>query len=138
MAFTISKLDFNSKYLAFKNSSEIHIANVFQHESQGEFVNCLEALVQSTLESAADPLIMDRTQLSSSDLDVAELLEAFLVLERNRTRLENRLLVIVYNRAPHPTHLHNLFIAAAELKSIHYLKLVETQVEALELLGQKG
>ena len=135
MAFTIDRHAFSSKHEAFEHSTEIHIARVYQHESQGEFVDCLEALLHATLGSTTNPFLIDRSELKSSELDTAELLEALLVLERHRSRLEHTMVVIIYNRLPHPAHLQDVFVTAAELKSMHYLKLVESLADAQKLLG---
>jgi hypothetical protein len=111
----------------------LFLVDFFGHENAGEFAEPIKQLLISTDRTSRDPIILDRSQLQSSDTDLVEILEFLLLLERNRDSFSIGQIYLVQNPAAHPEHMRDLLRATASLKSIDCLHVVDELAVALQL-----
>jgi len=109
------------------------LVEIFGHERAGEFAEPIKQLLVSTDRTPRDPIVLDRSQLQSSDANLVEILEFLLLLERNRDSFSNGQIYLVQNPAAHPQHMRDLLSATASLKSIDCLHVVADLQTALQL-----
>ena len=119
--------------MAFTINEEqgVYVVRVFGTETRGELALPLAQIISERRRSPRQPIVFDRSALIESAVDLTELLEFLLYLERQRELFVNGHLYFVHRPEAHPAHLREVFEATAALRSLHWLHISQDAAAAL-------
>lgn len=117
-----------------REQESVFLVEVFGTERRGELALPVQQLLTDRRRTPNNPIVIDRTRLQASDVDLTELLEFLLYIERNRAAFANGPLYFVHQATAHPAPLSAMFAATAKLRSMEFFEVCDTLDQAFSTL----